>query len=144
MAKSSLYVQLSSLLLILAILTTTESNQESHVSVDISNKGLNFIKDYLIKTAISSLVPLELPLIDKNIKIPFLGYVDMVLSDISLYEIGVSYSTVKAGDSGVVIAVSGATANISMQWKYSYSSWSWFFPIEISDQGEASVQVYTQ
>lgn len=133
--------QLVSLLLLLSICTTTKSYQESHVSVDISNKGLNFIKDFLIQTAISSLVPLELPQIQKNVKIPFLGYVDMVLSNISIYEIGVSSSTVKAGDSGVIIDVSGATANMSMQWKYSYSTWSWLIPIEIYDKGEASIQV---
>ncbi|CAN4103973.1 unnamed protein product [Withania somnifera] len=63
----------------------------------------------------------------------------MVLSNISINNIHVIDSTVKAGNTGVVFSVSGAYANMTMNWEYSYSSW--LIPIPVTDSGEASIQV---
>lgn len=63
----------------------------------------------------------------------------MVLSNSTIYEIDVSESFVKPGDTGIVIIASGATCNLSMNWYYSYSTW--LVPVQISDTGSASVQV---
>nr|GMD53174.1 putative BPI/LBP family protein At1g04970 [Ipomoea batatas] len=116
-----------------------ESNEEQgFISVDISNKGLNFAKNILVETAESSLVPLELPDIKKSVDIPVVGKVEMTLSNVVINTIDVVSSTIKTGDSGILIAVSGATANLTMNWRYSYKTW--LFPV-ISDQGKASVQV---
>lgn len=139
---------LSVLLALLLISSCTPHHVESYaeeegfISVEISNKGLDFAKNILIQTAESSLVPLELPDIEKSADITILGTVDMILSDITINAVDVSSSTVSTGDSGIVITVSGATANLTMNWKYSYSTWL-LVPIEVSDSGEASVQVCT-
>ncbi|CAI9773405.1 unnamed protein product [Fraxinus pennsylvanica] len=87
----------------------------------------------------SSLLPLYLPKIEKAVKIPVVGKVHMVLSNITMQRIDVISSTVKTGDNGIIIAVSGATANLSMNWKYSYSTW--LIPIALSDQGSATIRV---
>ncbi|XP_019183551.1 PREDICTED: putative BPI/LBP family protein At1g04970 [Ipomoea nil] len=117
-----------------------ESNEQQggFVSVDISNKGLNFAKNILVETAESSLVPLELPDIKKSVDIPVVGKVEMTLSNVVINTIDVVSSTIKTGDSGILIAVSGATANLTMNWRYSYKTW--LLPV-ISDEGKASVQV---
>ncbi|KAL0443323.1 UNVERIFIED_CONTAM: putative BPI/LBP family protein [Sesamum latifolium] len=85
-----------------------QSHEEGYIAAEVSNKGLEFLKDLLIEKAESSLVPLELPKIEN-------------------------------GDSGIVIDVSGATANLSMNWEYSYSTW--LLPITVSDKGSATVEL---
>lgn len=117
-----------------------QSHDEGHITAEISNKGLEFLKDLLIEEAESSLVPLELPKIEKSVKIPVIGNVQMVLSNIVIESIHVTSSTVRTGDTGIVIDVSGATANLSMSWKYSYSTW--LLPISVSDKGNATIQVF--
>lgn len=119
--------------------THVESNEEGYISLDISNKGLNFLKEFLVQMAETSLVPLDLPKIEKSKHIPIIGTAHMVLSNITIDKIHVISSTVKAGDTGIVISVSGAYANMTMNWEYSYSNW--LFPIPITDNGEASIQV---
>ncbi|KAL2495866.1 putative BPI/LBP family protein [Forsythia ovata] len=119
--------------------TFVQSDEEGHIKLEISNKGLDFLNNLLIKEAESSFVPLELPKIEKSVKIPIVGKVKMVLSNITIERIHVTNSTVKTGDTGIVIAVSGASANLTMKWKYSYSTW--LLPISISDEGSATVEV---
>ncbi|KAG6385622.1 hypothetical protein SASPL_154458 [Salvia splendens] len=63
----------------------------------------------------------------------------MTATDITIETINVTSSTLKSGDSGIVIDVSGATANLSMNWQYSYSSW--WLPVSVSDKGNATIQV---
>ena len=70
-------------------------------------------------------------------KIPDVGRVQFVLSNITIYSVDVPSSYVENGETGVVLVGSGATAKLSMNWKYSYSTWL----IEISDDGSASVEV---
>ncbi|KAL2472924.1 putative BPI/LBP family protein [Forsythia ovata] len=120
--------------------THVQSNdQQGYITIDISNKGLDFLKDLLLKKAESSLLPLYLPKIEKAVKIPIVGRVHMVLSNITMERIDVTSSTVKTGDTGILIVVSGATANLSMNWKYSYSTW--LIPIAVSDEGSATIRV---
>ncbi|KAK0590124.1 hypothetical protein LWI29_022959 [Acer saccharum] len=88
------------------------------------------------------MIPLRLPKIEKTVKIPVIGNVHMVASNITIYNINVLSSYVKPGDSGVVIVASGATCNLSMNWSYKYSTWV-LVPIQISDKGSASVQVFS-
>lgn len=116
-----------------------EPTDQAFTSVVLSQRGLDFLKDLLIDNAISSIIPLQLPNIEKSLKIPFVGTVYMVLSNSTIYEIDVSESFVKPGDTGIVIIASGATCNLSMNWYYSYSTW--LVPVQISDTGSASVQV---
>ncbi|KAF5482545.1 hypothetical protein F2P56_003103 [Juglans regia] len=112
---------------------------QAFTSVALSQQGLDFVKNLLIDEAISSIIPLQLPKIEKSVKIPFVGNVHMVLSNTTIYKIDVSESYVKPGDTGIAIIVAGATCNLSMNWYYSYSTW--LVPVEISDRGSASVQV---
>ncbi|PKI32552.1 hypothetical protein CRG98_047050 [Punica granatum] len=63
----------------------------------------------------------------------------MVLSNVTIYEIGVPTSYVRPGDAGVTIIASETTCNLSMNWYYSYSTW--LVPIEVTDKGRASVKV---
>ncbi|KAL0306317.1 UNVERIFIED_CONTAM: putative BPI/LBP family protein [Sesamum radiatum] len=116
-----------------------QCHEEGYIAAEVSNKGLEFLKDLLIEKAESSLVPLELPKIDKYVKIPFCGRVQMALSNITIERVHVNSSTLKTGDSGIVIDVSGATANLSMNWEYSYSTW--LLPITVSDKGSATVEL---
>ncbi|KZV56383.1 BPI/LBP family protein-like [Dorcoceras hygrometricum] len=114
-------------------------SEEECIEAEISSKGLDFLKNLLIEKAESSFVPLELPRIEKLVKIPILGNVEAVLSNITIERIQVTNSTLRTGETGIVMGVSGAFANLTMNWKYSYTSW--LLPISISDQGTATVQV---
>lgn len=113
-------------------------NEEGYISAVISKKGLDFFKNYLINKATSSIIPLELPDIEKSKKIPLIGEVHMALSNIIIYSAEIDSSYVKTGDTGLLLAISGATANSSMNWEYSYGSW--LLPT-ISDSGAATVLV---
>lgn len=135
----------ATLFLVVVIASQIESlvhatDEESFTSIVISQSGVNFIKDLLITKEIASIIPLKLPKIEKTVKIPFVGNVRMVLCNITIYRIDVPSSYVKPGDSGVVIVASGTTCNLSMNWYYEYSTW--LVPVEISDRGRASVQVF--
>ncbi|XP_068635457.1 putative BPI/LBP family protein At1g04970 [Aristolochia californica] len=116
-----------------------DSNEKGHVSVVISEKGLAFIKDLLVQEALSSVTSLRLPKIQKSMKIPFVGGVRAVLSNITISQIDVTSSAIEPGDSGIVIVASGATVNLSMNWYYSYRTW--LIPVDISDKGRASIRV---
>ncbi|KAJ6680529.1 LBP/BPI/CETP FAMILY CARBOXY-TERMINAL DOMAIN PROTEIN [Salix purpurea] len=116
-----------------------QQEQEAFTTIVISQQGLDFLKNLLITQAISSIIPLKLPNITKTAKLPFLGNVRMLLSNITIYQLQVLNSYVKPGDTGLAIIASGTTCNLSMDWSYEYNTW--IFPVEISDKGHASVQV---
>ncbi|CAO2812804.1 unnamed protein product [Amaranthus hypochondriacus] len=120
--------------------TSAAIDEPSLISFLITTKGLTFLKDLLISKAISTLIPLQIPRIDQTLQIPFLGNVFVELSNLSLHQISVSDSYITPGESGVAFIVSGATANMSLDWYYSYYA-GWFFPLQISDHGLASIQV---
>ncbi|KAK1435606.1 hypothetical protein QVD17_01372 [Tagetes erecta] len=117
--------------------TGVKSGENGFISFGISQTGLRFAKNLMINTAISSLIPLQLPQIEQRVQIPLVGKVHMVLSDIVIYEVNVSSSIVQPGDLGVTIVASGATAGLRFDWSYSYSTWLF----EFTDSGVASVQV---
>ncbi|PHU12981.1 hypothetical protein BC332_19911 [Capsicum chinense] len=119
--------------------THVNSNEQGYISFDISNKGLDFIKQFLVQMAETSLVPLDLPKIEKSKHIPLIGTVNILISNLSINKIHVISSTVKAGDTGIVISVSGAYANMTMNWGYEYSNW--WLPVPVMDSGVASIQV---
>lgn len=119
--------------------THLQSSEEGYISVVVSDRGLDFVKSVLISQAISSIIPLKLTDIEKSKKIPVVGTVQMVLSNITIYSVNISTSYAKIGDTGVVLVASGATAKLSMNWKYSYGTW--LLPIAVSDSGSASVLV---
>ncbi|KAI7744632.1 hypothetical protein M8C21_001241 [Ambrosia artemisiifolia] len=119
---------------------STESNTSASngfISFGISQLGLEFAKDLMINTALSSLIPLQLPEIEQKIQIPLVGKVSMVLSDIVISQVNVSHSVVRPGEIGVVIVASGATAVLRFDWSYEYSTWLF----EVTDSGVASVKV---
>jgi lipopolysaccharide-binding protein len=130
-------------LLILAfvlLLTTAAPSAEAatpHISAVISQSGLHFAKDLLVSRAVDTLTPLTVPDIERSVSIPLVGTVRMTASGIVLHSLAVSNSTVAVGDTGVVVAASLASANITMEWSYSYSAWV----VTISDSGNASIQV---
>ncbi|KAK6919274.1 Lipid-binding serum glycoprotein, N-terminal [Dillenia turbinata] len=126
-------------ILVCSIVISSQANEQGFISAVISEKGLDFIKELLVTKAISSLTPLQLPQIERIVKIPLVGNLRVVFSNITIYEINVSSSYVKPGETGIAIIASGTTCNLSMNWYYSYSTW--FSPVEISDKGRASVQV---
>uniref|UniRef100_A0A7N0TB78 Lipid-binding serum glycoprotein C-terminal domain-containing protein n=1 Tax=Kalanchoe fedtschenkoi TaxID=63787 RepID=A0A7N0TB78_KALFE len=116
-----------------------DPSDQAFISLLISTKGLDFVKDLLITQAVSSLTPLQLPNIENSAKIPVVGEVHIQLSNITIYHFDVTRSHVKPGDTGIAIIAYGAACNMSMNWFYSYSTW--LVPIKISDKGSASVQV---
>ncbi|KAL5126645.1 putative BPI/LBP family protein [Glycine soja] len=115
-----------------------QPKNEAFISLLITQNGLDFVKELLVNKAISSLVSLRLPNIEKTAKIPVVGNVYMVLSNITIYHIDVPSSHVKPGETGISIIASGVTCNLSMNWYYSYSTW--LVPVKISDRGRAEVQ----
>ena len=52
-----------------------QSNEEGYISLLLSSKGVDFAKDVLINKAVSTIIPLELPDIEKSVKIPLIGKV---------------------------------------------------------------------
>ncbi|XP_038690731.1 putative BPI/LBP family protein At1g04970 [Tripterygium wilfordii] len=132
----SIFVIISSFLLIPAR-THLQSHEESYISLVISSKGLEFAKDLLVEKAVSTLIPLQVPDIEKTVNIPVVGKVNMGLSNITISGVNIASSLVETGENGIVLVASGATANLSMNWWYSYRRWF----ITIRDEGEASVQV---
>lgn len=130
------------LLLFSSLYSCVQSNEQGYITAEVSNTGLDFLKELLIEKAESELVPLELPKFEKSVKIPIIGTVQMSVSSITIETIHVTSSTLKSGDGGIVIDISGATANLSMNWQYSYSTW--WLPISVSDKGNATVQVFFQ
>ena len=116
------------------------TGDEAHLSAVIGDTGLAFAKDVLIGEAVRSLTPLRLPGAEKAFRVPFLGGIRAAVSNITLFHLDVGDdSVVGLGDSALVVVASGITANISMAWSYSY--YSWYFPVEISDRGTASILV---
>lgn len=119
--------------------SSSEFTDESFISMLISQTGLDFLKQLLVNNAIASLTPLELPQIEKTLKIPFLGKIHIVLSNITIYHVDVPSSYIKPGDTGIAIVGSGTSCNLTMNWHYSYGTW--LLPVSISDSGLASVLV---
>ncbi|XP_074320199.1 putative BPI/LBP family protein At1g04970 [Silene latifolia] len=128
-----------SLISVICIISSAhlQSHKNGFISVTISEKGLDFVKDFLIDKAVSSITPLELPDIEKTVKIILIGKVKVVLSNIVIYHIDVSKSKVELDDDGVTITASKATANLSMDWMYTYKNWL----VQVTDKGKAFVQV---
>ncbi|CAN6479173.1 unnamed protein product [Victoria cruziana] len=118
-----------------------DEGKKGYIWANVTQDGLDFAKDVLIREAVGSLTPLRLPDISRSFRIPFVGGVEAVFSAITLSHLNLSSSSSGAhlGDTGVVIVVTGATANITMNWRYTYSSW--LIPIDVSDEGSASVRV---
>lgn len=136
MAPSISYIFL--ILFLVPSYTHVLSTEEGFISIEILEKGIDFAKDLLINTGISSLTPLEVPQIEKSVRIPLIGTVHITLSNIILYRVDVNSSTVTSGDTGIALVVSGAKAYLSMDWSYHYGTW--LIP-KISDEGVASVEV---
>ena len=113
------------------------SSEEGFISMVVSQKGLNFIKDFLIEKAVSTIIPLHLPDMEKTVNIVLIGKVHVVLSEIIIGSFEVESSDIRIGETGVNIVVTKATANMSMKWRYTYNTWLF----EISDEGDATVQV---
>ncbi|KAK7316804.1 hypothetical protein RJT34_00529 [Clitoria ternatea] len=113
--------------------------EEGFITGVISEKGLEFAKDLLIEKGIDSILQLQLPEVEGSAKVPLVGTAQVVLSNITIKDIEVNSSSVKIGEDGIVLVVSGATANLSLNWEYSCSSW--LIPIGLSDSGTASVKV---
>jgi hypothetical protein len=128
------------LLLLHALLFSAPSPAAAspHISAVISQSGLDFAKDLLVPRATETLAQLSVPDIEQSVYIPLIGTVHMVASHIVLQGLAVAGSTVAAGDTGVVVAASFSSVNLTMEWSYSYDSWF----VTISDSGNASVQVH--
>ena len=143
MASPLLFRLLLSLLFLSVSLGSSSTlrlqSDDAYISAVVSEKGLAFAKDLLVERAVETLTSLRIRDIEKSVGIPIVGVVRMVASNITLEAIHVSSSTVQPGESGIVIVASGTTANLSMDWFYSYTTW--FVPFEISDKGGAFIQV---
>lgn len=118
---------------------TSSPTTQSFISLLVSQQGLDFAKEILVSEAVSSLTSLHLPQIQKTLKIPFLGNIQMVLSNVSIYGVDVPSSHIVVGDVGFSIVASGISCNVSLNWSYDY--YTWLVPYSISDHGEAYVQV---
>ncbi|KAK4743427.1 hypothetical protein SAY87_001428 [Trapa incisa] len=68
--------------------------------------------------SISSMFLLILPRIVKSVKIPFVSNIEMVLSNVTIYEMEAPKSYIRPGDAGFTIIASEITCNLSMSWHY--------------------------
>ncbi|XP_073221255.1 putative BPI/LBP family protein At1g04970 [Cicer arietinum] len=109
----------------------SQPKNQAFISMLITQNGLDFVKQLLVEKAISSLISLQLPNIEKSTKIPLMGNVYLVLSNITMYRMDVPFSNVKPKETGIFILASGVSCNLSMNWYYSYSTW--LGPVRISD-----------
>nr|XP_043621260.1 putative BPI/LBP family protein At1g04970 [Erigeron canadensis] len=123
----------------LLIPTKTTANDQSFIQILITQNGLDFIKNLLISKAVSSLTPTSISDIEKAVKIPVIGKVDILLSDIVINKVNVGSSGVRPSEGGVSIVGSDFSCDLSVKWHYSYGTW--VGPISISDSGTASVEV---
>ncbi|KAK4804113.1 hypothetical protein SAY86_003930 [Trapa natans] len=139
LSSPPLFILICSLLIISTTTQLQSHDEEGFISVLVSDKGLEFAKDLVISKALNSMLPLQLPHIRKSVRVPVVGEVDVLLSNIMIASVGIQSSYVKTGEEGIALIVSGATANLSLNWEYSYSSW--FIPFPISERGSASVKV---
>ncbi|MED6124550.1 hypothetical protein PIB30_059952 [Stylosanthes scabra] len=108
---------LASLVLVSTSAYYVQQNEEGFISGVISDKGLDFAKDILIEQGIVSVVQLQLPEIEKSVQVPFIGNAKVVLSEITIKDIQVNSSSVVSGESGIFLLVSGATADLTMNWR---------------------------
>ncbi|KAI3675175.1 hypothetical protein L1987_84761 [Smallanthus sonchifolius] len=123
----------------LLILPPPITADQSFISVLITQTGLDFVKNLLVKKAISTITPSPISKIDRVVNIPVIGKVHTVLSDVTIYRFSVGLSQVIPGPTGVSIAGSDVTCRLSMKWHYSYGSS--LAPISISDSGTAAIEV---
>ncbi|CAL0317454.1 unnamed protein product [Lupinus luteus] len=138
MAPTILFLLLSSLFISTSVVGLKQHHDDGFISVVISDKGLDFAKDFLIEQAIASIVPSQLPDIEKKVKVPLVGKAQVVLSEIIIKGIQINTSSVNIGESGIVLVVSGATADLTMNWRY--NARTSLVPIGISDSGTATVK----
>jgi len=138
MAPSICFLLLS-LLFLSSSTFGVQPHEEGFISVTISDKGLDFAKDILIDQAVASIVQSQLPDIEKTVQVPLVGKARVVLSEITINDIQINSSSVNTGETGIAVVISGATANLSLKWRYSVSSW--LVPIGITDSGTATAKV---
>ncbi|XP_054798489.1 putative BPI/LBP family protein At1g04970 [Prosopis cineraria] len=127
------------LLLIPASVSLQLNEEEGLIFGAISEKGLDYAKDLLIHEAMSSIVALQLPQIEKSATVRLVGECKIVLSNITFVDVNITSSYVRTGEKGIVLIASGGTANLSMNWSYSCSTW--LLPVSVSDSGDAFVEV---
>lgn len=112
---------------------------QSFISSLITQNGLDFVKNLLISKAIPTLTSTRIPKIEKTVRIPVIGKVHIVLSDITINRVNVGLSNIKPDATGVTIFGSDVTCDLSTKWHYAYGTW--VGPISISDSGTARVKV---
>ncbi|MFS7999343.1 putative lipid binding protein BPI/LBP [Helianthus anomalus] len=112
---------------------------QSFISVLITQNGLDFVKNLFVTKTISTITPTPFNQIDRVVRIPVIGKVHVVVSDVTLYRLNVGLSQVIPSVLGVYIAGSDVSCDLSMKWHYYYGSP--FFPIPISDTGTAAIKV---
>ena len=137
MEKSS--IPLVYIFLLPLLFSQSVASESGSISILITEKGLDFVRELAVEQAVGSLVPLHLRDLEKTLSVPFIGKVYAKLSNITLHQINVSSSLINPGSSGITIVASDAKAKASMDWFYSYSSW--LLPFDFSDRGTASIQV---
>lgn len=131
---------LSLLLLLISTNVCFKVNgEEGFISGTIYEKGLDYAKDVLMQEAMSAILALQLPQLEKTARVRLVATCTIVLSNITFVDINIASSYVKTGESGIVMIASGGTANLSMNWSYSCSTWLW--PGGVSDSGDAFVKV---
>ncbi|KAK7276894.1 hypothetical protein RIF29_18041 [Crotalaria pallida] len=138
MAPTIIFLLLS-LLFIPASVVGLQHHEDGFISVVLSDKGLDFAKDFIVDQAAASILLSQLPDIEKKVKVPLVGKAQVILSEITIKDIKISTSTVKTGDSGIVLVVSGTTADLTANWRY--SARTSLVPIGITDSGTATVKV---
>ncbi|KAH9299386.1 hypothetical protein KI387_031068, partial [Taxus chinensis] len=114
-------------------------NSSCFTEVTVSEKGLNYARELLVDEALQSLIPLRIPDMKKSVKVPYILDFKAKLYDAAVANISVPSSSVHLGKIGINIIASQVQLNLTMKWRYSYTTG--FIPFTVSDKGRAFVQV---
>lgn len=109
------------------------------MQINVSEKGLNFVKYILVQQALQSLVPLQIPAIKKSLYVPLIAHFNAEVYNSSIVNVEVPVSSIQLGTEGINIITSEVEVNLTMQWKYYYTTW--LVPYPVSDEGRASVTI---
>ncbi|GLJ47028.1 hypothetical protein SUGI_0992860 [Cryptomeria japonica] len=109
------------------------------MQITVSEKGLNFVKTILVQQALQSLVLLHIPVIKKSFYFPLIAHFNAEVYNSSIVNVEVPVSSIQLGTEGINIITSEVEVNLTMQWKYYYTTW--LVPDPVSDEGRAFVTV---
>lgn len=102
------------------------------ITITVSESGLTYAKEVLVKEILAEITPLLLPDIKARVITP-LGRLDTVLSHVELLGANVSYSQLNLGKTGVMVFAGDVHATMRVHWFYEFTAN--YVPFLVHDAG---------